>query len=141
MPQAPLRLIKSCHEKIPQSETTRLHRGLRGIYVLFEHEPSRRRKNGYFNVVYVGLAGLKANAGIHRRLRSHMKRKGKYWTHCSVFEVHDNITAEEIRELEGLFRHIYRADAQASRLNKQRGFRKLRRIRTSLLAERRTETE
>lgn len=134
MPQAPLRLIKACHEKITQAETSRLRRGLRGIYVLFEHTFSRGRTGGYFNVVYVGLAGLKANAGIHRRLRTHRKRKGKYWTHCSVFEVHDNVTADEIRELEGLFRHIYRADAQASRLNKQRGFRKLRAIRTSLFA-------
>lgn len=40
---------------------------------------------------------------------------------CSVriFEVHDNITRDQIRELEGLFLHIYRKDRNANRLNRQ----------------------
>lgn len=132
MPQATLRLIKTCHEWIPQEKVGDLKRGLRGIYVLFQHQPNRREKD-HFNVVYVGLAGLQLNAGIHRRLRSHRKRKQKLWTHCSVFEVHDNVMPDDIRELEGLFRHIYRHDAQASSLNKQRGFKRLRKVRANLL--------
>ena len=42
--------------------------------------------------------------------------------------VWDNIREEEILELEGLFRHIYRKDARANKLNKQRGFAKLKRV-------------
>ena len=45
------------------------------------------------------------------------------WTHFSVFEVWDKYP-----ELEGLFRHIYRKDSTASRLNIQRGFKKARRV-------------
>ncbi|GAF97179.1 unnamed protein product, partial [marine sediment metagenome] len=32
------------------------------------------------------------------------------WTHFSIFEVWENITENEIKELEGLFRQIYRKD-------------------------------
>ena len=34
----------------------------------------------------------------------------------------------EVSELEGLFRHIYRKDTRANRLNVQRSFKKLKRI-------------
>jgi hypothetical protein len=59
--------------------------------------------------------------------RSEAKRD--LWTHFSVFEVFDNVRGEEIEELEGLLRHIYRRDARANRLNVQRGFKKLARAR------------
>jgi hypothetical protein len=32
------------------------------------------------------------------------------WTHYSIFEVHDNVTGDEIRELEGLLLRIFRHD-------------------------------
>ncbi len=57
------------------------------------------------------------------------KRKGKLWTHFSAFEVWGNIRDEEVAELEGLFRHIYRKDSAASALNIQRGFKKASRVR------------
>jgi hypothetical protein len=57
------------------------------------------------------------------------KRKGKLWTHFSIFEVWDNIRDEEVTELEGLFRHIYRKDPAANALNIQRGFKKASRVR------------
>jgi len=38
------------------------------------------------------------------------------------------IREEEIRELEGIFRHIYRLDSRANRLDKQRTFKKLKKI-------------
>jgi len=50
------------------------------------------------------------------------------WTHFSIYEVWDNIREEEIRELEGIFRHIYRLNSRANRLNKQRTFKKLKKI-------------
>ena len=37
----------------------------------------------------------------------------------------------EIIELEGLFRHIYRYDSRANKLNKQRGFKKLKKVKDS----------
>ena len=62
----------------------------------------------YYDVVYVGMA----TQGIRGRLESHVKRKGDLWTHFSAFEVWDNIRDEEIVELEGLFRHLYRKDSR-----------------------------
>jgi len=60
---------------------------------------------------------------------THRRRKGSLWTHFSVFEVWDNIRDDEVKELEGLFRHIYRHDGRASKLNLQRGFKLLRKVR------------
>jgi hypothetical protein len=78
-------------------------------------------------VVYVGMArGDKAT--MKRRLRSHSRKKAG-WTHFSIFEVWENISKNEIEELEGLFRHIYRSDTRANRLNVQRGYKKLKKIR------------
>ncbi len=45
-----------------------------------------------------------------------------------------NIRDEEVAELEGLFRHIYRRDSVANALNIQRGFKKARRVRVNDLA-------
>jgi hypothetical protein len=132
MPQAPLKLVKRCQEWIPQSEIGKLEPGIRGLYVLFRRRKSRRRPEPNFNVVYVGLAGLGVNSSIRGRLKSHRRKKGRLWSHCSLFEVHDNVTPDELRELEGLFRHIYRHDAKANRLNKQKGFKRLRSVRAVL---------
>ena len=98
--------------------------GLRGIYVLYKQRPRIER----FDVVYVGMT-LGGKGGIRSRLKRHKRRKLDLWTHCSIFEVWDNVRDDEIIELEGLFRHIYRYDSRANRLNRQRGFRKLKMIR------------
>ena len=63
------------------------------------------------------------------------KHKGGYWTHFSAFEVWDNISNDEIAELDGLFRHLYRFDSKANALNKQKAYRKLG------LVRKRTESE
>jgi hypothetical protein len=122
MPISELRLIEHCVEFLPQSDLSRIPRYTRGIYVLF-----KKRRGGKFDVVYVGMAGGE-KAGIRGRLRSHRRRKRDLWTHFSAFAVWDNIREEEVRELEGLFRHIYRRDAKANRLNRQRKFKKLVKI-------------
>jgi hypothetical protein len=118
-----LRLIKQSAEfrsidEVPDVPTRR-----RGLYVLYK----RRRKGGkeHFDVVYVGMA----RTGIYRRLISHLKSKHREWTHFSAFEVWDNVSDEEIVELEGLFRHLYRKDSKANGLNKQRKFHKLAKVR------------
>jgi hypothetical protein len=46
-----------------------------------------------------------------------------------AFEVWDNILDEEVTELEGLLRHIYRYDPEANKLNIQKGLKKARRVR------------
>ncbi|GAI55889.1 unnamed protein product, partial [marine sediment metagenome] len=73
-------------------------------------------------------AGTKT-ASIRGRLRVHRRKKGKLWTHFSAFEVWDNVGEEEVKELEGLFRHIYRKDTRANKLNRQRAFKKLSKVR------------
>jgi hypothetical protein len=124
MPQSELRLIKRWIEYVPQRDFPTIPRQLRGIYVLYRY---RRRQQAY-DVVYVGMARVGRRGGIRGRLSSHFKSKRKFWTHFSAFEVWENVRDEEIGELEGLFRQIYRQDQRANRLNKQRAFRKLRHV-------------
>jgi len=120
MPISELRLIKRWQQFVPQSEIKQIPGKLRGIYVLYKY--ARRTKS--YNVVYVGMAV----GGIKGRLNSHKRKKAGLWTHCSVFEVWDNITEAEVRELEGLFRQIYSKDSSANKLNRQRSFKKLKRV-------------
>ena len=69
---------------------------------------------------------------VRGRLNSHARNKANLWTHFSVFQVWPNITAAEIRELEGILRHIFARDSRANRLAQQKTFRKLRRLRSDL---------
>jgi hypothetical protein len=78
---------------------------------------------------------MATRGGIRGRLRSHRRKKKDLWTHCSVFEVWDNIRDDEIAELEGLFRHLYRHDSAASTLNKQRSFKAMKRVERITLSE------
>ena len=124
MPVSPLRLVKNSMEFIPKSEIRRLPDQVRGLYVLYKHN----RQTDSYNVVYVGMArGEKT--GIAGRLLSHRRHKAQLWTHFSAYEVWDNIRSEEVEELEGLFRHLYRHDSRANSLNKQRSYRPLNQIR------------
>lgn len=122
---SPLRLFKRREEFLPIERVDELPRGMRGVYVLYKHRPKVRR----FDVVYVGMA---AEGGMRPRLRSHRKKKHGLWTHCSVFEVWENITPAEVKELEGIFRHIYRRDARASQLNVQRSFGRMKKLQVIL---------
>lgn len=126
MEQSPLRLIKRCAEYISLGDVDRLPRGLRGIYVLYRY----RRKVKKYDVVYVGMTHAGGRGGIRSRLIRHRQRKAGLWSHCSIYEVWDNIREDEVAELEGLFRHIYRRDSRANKLNKQKGYRKLRQVRS-----------
>jgi hypothetical protein len=89
-----------------------------------------RRRGNNFEVVYIGVAGAKATqmTGVVSRLRAHHRKK-KDWTHYSVFEVHDNVTRDEILELEALLLGIFRHDPRIKLANVQRGSRKLYRLR------------
>jgi len=116
-----LRLLKRREEYVPVEEVDDLPPRLRGIYVLYKYRPRVRR----WDVVYVGMA---ANGSIRSRLRRHKRKKKDLWTHCSAFEVWDNITPAEVQELEGIFRHIYRKDSRAAKLNVQRSFGKMKKL-------------
>ena len=129
MPESPLRLIKRFAEFRPKDQISLVPASRRGLYVLY----LRRRKNRTekYDVVYVGMT----ISGIRARLRSHRRKKGDLWTHFSAFEVWDNIRDEEVIELEGLFRHLYRKDSRANALNVQRGFKKARKVRRNNLRQ------
>ena len=81
-----LRLIKNCVEYLPKAEIMRLPPLTRGIYVLFKY----RRKTKKYDVLYIGMAAGTKTASIRGRLKVHLKKKGKLWTHFSVFEVWGN---------------------------------------------------
>ena len=129
MPESPLRLIKRFAEFRPKDQISLVSASRRGLYVLY----LRRRKNRTekYDIVYMGMT----ISGIRARLRSHRRKKGDLWTHFSAFEVWDNIRDEEIIELEGLFRHLYRKDSRANALNVQRGFKKARKVRRNNLRQ------
>ena len=115
MPQSVSYLFKNSSEFIPESEAKNLPGLIRGLYVLYKKGSGRE-----MNVVYVGMArGDKT--GVKGRLLKHKTSKTSLWTHFSVYEVWDNITRQQIEELEGLFRHLYRRDSSANILNKQKG--------------------
>jgi len=122
-----MKCIKRCAESRPKDEWRLVRRNTRGIYALLERLPKNKYK-----VVYVGKA-VGTKRGIRGRLtkHSHSKRKGKRWTHFSIYEVYENIDQEQVDELEGLFRHIYRKDPLANPLNLQRGFKKLWKVRVN----------
>ena len=125
LPESPLRLIRRRREYIPVADVHLLPPRLRGIYVLYRHVSARTARRSRYEVVYVGMA---TTGGIRGRLRSHRRSKRDLWTHCSVFEVWDNIRDEEVAELEGLFRHLYQHDSAASALNKHRSFKAMKRV-------------
>jgi len=130
MPISPLRLIKNSVEYCTRKDTSSVPARTRGIYVLYRYG----HHFDSYNVVYVGMAGGE-NSGVRGRLKSHLRSKGDQWTHFSVYQVWDNIREEEVRELEGLFRHLYRYDHRANKLNKQRGFKKLNQVRSGWFDE------
>lgn len=113
---APLRLIKRCRFYTERGEWKPVPRLTRGVYVLYLKRITRKKP--IFDVTYIGVGGTGKNptSGIGRRLRSHDKNK-KDWTHYSFFEVHDNISREEILELESLFLRIFRNDSRVKLAN------------------------
>jgi len=111
--------IRRVREFIHISEVSHLPNKIRGIYVLYKSNKPKSEKAKPAEVVYVGLA----RTSILHRLISHKGQKQGKWTHASAFEVWPNIGDEEIKELEGLFRHIYRRDTKANKLNDVRTYR------------------
>lgn len=118
--QAPLRLIKRCRLYVPRGEWKIPH-VTRGIYVLYQKK-IRPRKEKAYEVFYIGVGGVAKNAksGVGGRIKAHGKKKVG-WTHYSFFEVHDNVSREEILELEALFLRVFRHDRRIKLDNVQLG--------------------
>jgi len=125
-----LKLIKRCVEFCAKTERRKIPWNTRGIYVLLN-----KSGKDVYDVVYIGMA-RGPTSGMRGRLSSHARgtKKGE-WTHFSIFEVWDNIREEEVEELEGLLRHVYRSDARANPLNEQRTFKKLTKMGKKKLEE------
>ena len=128
MPVAQLFLIKRSDEFCPKSEKKHIPKNTRGIYALL------KKAGDSYDVIYVGMAGGD-KSGIHGRLNSHSrsKRKMNKWDYFSIFEVHDNLSKDMIKELEGLFRHIYRKDSKSQQFNLQKKFKKLSGVRLPII--------
>ena len=118
-----MRLIKSALEYRPIEEIGLVPKNVRGIYALYF------KRGMAYDAVYIGMSGREANGRIRSRLIQHKRRKISIWTHFSYYEVWDNISDVEIREMEGLFRQLYRFDRRANSLNKQQTLRSLTRFR------------
>jgi hypothetical protein len=102
----------------------------RGVYVLYrERLPKRKSGRPIYEVSHIGVAGVatEATTGMSSRLKNHHKNKAG-WTHYSIFEVHDNVRGEEIRELEGLLLRIFRDDPRVALSNEQLGGKVLNRL-------------
>ena len=125
-----LRLIEHCAEFLPKEDIRKVPRRTRGIYVLLQHDPSAPEKKNY-EVVYIGMS----RRGVMGRLEDHKRSavKSKLWNYFSVYSVWPNVTDEEIQELEGLFRAIFRRDSKANRIAIQKSFGRLRPLRDNKL--------
>ncbi|SRR5258706_8496149 len=118
--QSPLRIIKSWRRYELRGDWKYLLKITRGVYVLYKEQ--KRREHKIFHVVYIGVAGVakEAKTGIGSRLRQHNKSTKKDWSHYSFFEVHDNVSREEILELENFLLAIFRHDPRVELANKQK---------------------
>jgi len=117
-------LFKSFFEFVPLKDVSSLPWRIRGIYALYKQD------GNFMNLMYVGMT----DSGAKGRLMSHKGKKEGLWTHCSVYEVWDNITQDQIAELEALFRHTLRKDSSASGLNIQKGASIFRRLKRETIA-------
>ena len=114
--------FKRSYEYIAIADIKSIPARIKGIYVLYSQESEDQ-----FSVVYIGMA-RGSKSGARGRIEKHKKSKSNLWTHCSVFEVRDEVTGAQVQELEGLFRHLYCRDPVANRLNKQRGYGVLKKL-------------
>lgn len=110
---SPCYLFKNALVYLPIEKIRSVPKRTRGLYVLYKEADEN------MDVVYVGMARGE-RSGMQGRLLSHKRSKKGLWSHFSVFEVWNNISETQVEELEGLFRHIYRHDAKANMLNKQK---------------------
>lgn len=126
--QSLLKIIKRWRRYLPRGTWDPVPKKTRGFYVLYQYKESKDSHE----VVYIGVAGLGqvVKQGIAGRLRAHDRRmkKGR-WSHYSFMEVHDNVTRDDIRELESLLLSIFRHDSRIKLENIQKSSRTLYKLR------------
>ena len=109
--QSLLRLLKRWHRYMPRESWRAVPPMTRGFYVLYKKAPRAK----CYDVQYIGFdAAGKKGSGVRARLKAQVARR-RQWTHYSLVEVHDNVTRDEIRQLEALLRQIFRDDVAAPR--------------------------
>ena len=130
MPSSVHSIFKNSFEFLTVEDIGKVPMKTRGIYVLYVISGKEK------NVVYVGMARGE-NAGMRGRLRRHEKdaKKAGLWTHFSVFEVWDNISSQQVEDLEGMFRHIFRYHGGANLLATQLSHKPLDKIRRKSVTE------
>ena len=118
--QSLLRMVKRWRRYWPRGSFNEIPRGTRGFYVLYKNVRPKTGRVNRADVSYIGVSGLGSKGSVGRRLKRH-DRKKRGWTHFSFFEVHDNVSGGEIRELEALLLQIFRHDSRVRLSNVQRG--------------------
>src|SRR5690348_4199279 len=103
--QSLLRLIKRWRRHEEREDWSGIPKGTRGLYVLYQQH------GRHFDVVYIGVSGLGNRGRLINRLKRHHKRIRR-WSHYSFFEIHDNVTGDELREFETILRTIFRHDSK-----------------------------
>ena len=115
------RFVQKCAQWVKKERWGLVPKGTRGIYALLQFRPSTKT----YDVVYIGMA---PRSGIRGRLMGHYKDKKKTWSHFSIFKVWENISENEVQEIEGLFREIYSKDTKANLFNKQKKYKKFLKV-------------
>jgi hypothetical protein len=122
--------VKRSAQWLEKEDRKLIPKGVRGIYALHKERyvlNKQHRRVKKYDVVYIGMTTT--GSGLRARLDRHARSTKKDWTHFSMFVVWENIRDEEIGEMEGLFREIYRKDKRANKFNKQGKFKKIQNVR------------
>ena len=127
-PQRPLRRPPAGRrpEIVPQKDRNKIPGRPKGIYVLFDKVLGKNK----YRVEYVG----RSTTNVKERLASHARneRRREEWSHCTVFKVHDKVSAKEISQLEEFILYIFRKDPRTIGLNKNKSTKKLVSLRVKL---------
>jgi hypothetical protein len=114
-----LNTIRCCAEFLPAADVLKVPHRIRGIYTLLQ-QPRNNPK--VYNVIYIGMS----RTGVRTRLRAHKRTKKGKWTHFSIYSVCSHISNDQITELEGILRAIFRRDSRANKIAIAKGFKKLK---------------
>ncbi len=113
--------IERICEFIKWDEYKKIDSKVRGIYVLLLKKGKKE-----YSVVYIGMS----TTSIRQRIITHIKSRRKVWDYFSIFKVKESISNKDIKELEGLFRYIYRKDKAGLIFNTQRRYKNFKSIST-----------
>jgi hypothetical protein len=110
--------IRRYDEFVKKDRRNKVPIDAKGIYALL-----KKKRDGKFDVVYVGVSV----SGIRDRLRQHARNHGRNgrWDYFSVFDVQPYVSSLTIEQLETLWKHIYRKSIKTNSLNIEQGLKNL----------------